>query len=105
MTRPFIHILLHFLVPFGVALVFYRPQWRRATVIMLLGILIDVDHLWADPIYAPARCSLGFHWLHSYWIMPFYAILLCFKRSRLLGLGLVIHMILDATDCVAMKIT
>jgi hypothetical protein len=33
---------------------------------MALTIIVDLDHLLADPIYDPNRCSIGFHPLHSY---------------------------------------
>ena len=39
--------------------------FRRAWGLLLLGWLIDIDHLLADPIYAPGRCSIGFHPLHT----------------------------------------
>lgn len=78
--------------------------------------IIDADHLLADPIYDPLRCSINFHPLHSYVAIIFYGLLflipLALKGSslskvvlnrldliHLLGLGLIIHMILDALDC------
>ena len=61
--------------------------------------LIDLDHLLADPIYDPQRCSLGFHPLHGLLPILLYLALLIPKKTRLIGLGLVIHMVLDAVDC------
>lgn len=60
-----IHILLHFAVPLLVALAFYRDRWKNATLIMVATMLVDLDHLLADPIYDPQRCSIGFHPLHT----------------------------------------
>ena len=95
-----LHIAAHLLVPLLVALIFFRPHWQSSYLIMLLGWVIDVDHLLADPIYDPLRCSVGFHPLHSYWAISGYTLLLCFRKTRLLGLGLMIHIVLDAFDCI-----
>ncbi|MNR41653.1 hypothetical protein D3C85_1600670 [compost metagenome] len=61
--------------------------------------VVDLDHLLAVPIYDPNRCSVGFHPLHSYYAIGVYVILLFFPKTRLVGIGLVIHMILDYIDC------
>ncbi|HHP7239227.1 DUF6122 family protein [Longibacter sp.] len=112
-----IHIALHLVVPLAVGLLFYRAHWREAVVIMLLTMVVDVDHFLADPIYDPARCSIGFHPLHTVPAIVAYALLFLgplavrstatlHKRSvlaraaHLAGLGLLIHMGLDAADCV-----
>ena len=61
--------------------------------------LVDIDHLAANPIYDPNRCSIGFHPLHTLWFVAFY-IALCFApKTKLVGLGLSVHMALDAVDC------
>ncbi len=103
MLRPIIHILLHFLVPGLVARVAWREQWRRAWVVMVATMVVDLDHLLADPLYDPDRCSIGFHPLHTWpaWIV--YALLCVYPKTRWVGVGLVIHMLLDAVDCVWMS--
>jgi hypothetical protein len=98
-TLPVFHLILHVLVPLLVAVVFFRRNWRRAWLIMLATMLVDLDHLLADPIYDPGRCSIGFHPLHSYPAIAAYIILTLPRPTRLAGLGLVIHMALDALDC------
>lgn len=70
---------------------------------MLLTMLVDLDHLLARPVYDPGRCSIGFHPLHSEWMLPVYIALVALPRTRLVGLGLVIHMVLDAVDCAWMR--
>ena len=55
--------------------------------------------LLADPIYDPARCSMGFHPMHTLVPVGFYLALFAHERSRLLGLGLLIHVALDSIDC------
>jgi len=65
-------------------------------------IIVDLDHLLADPIYDPQRCSLGFHPLHTAWAIGIYSILLFNGRTRLVGIGLLTHMVLDGFDCLMM---
>lgn len=64
--------------------------------------LVDSDHLLATPLYDPERCSIGFHPLHSFIAIPIY-LALCFlpkfRYLRIIGVGLIIHMLLDSVDC------
>ena len=69
---------------------------------MLAGWSIDVDHLLADPIYDPMRCSLGFHALHSLPALGVYFILAAYPKTRWFGLGLVMHLFTDSIDCITM---
>ena len=61
--------------------------------------LVDLDHLLANPLYDPNRCSIGFHPLHQFIPISFYGLMLLHRKTRLIGLGLVIHMLLDLSDC------
>lgn len=101
--RAAIHLLLHAAVPLAVALIWYRKRWQRAWLWLLAGWLIDLDHLLADPVYAPGRCSIGFHPLHTAPAIVVYALLCLHLRTRLLGIGLLIHIGLDAIDCLLMQ--
>ena len=101
--RPAIHLALHFLVPFVVARLAYPERWKSALLIMLLAFAIDLDHLLADPIYDPDRCGIGFHPLHSAWAIVVYVLLLLVPVTQLLGLGLIIHIVLDGIDCLWMR--
>jgi len=87
--RPLLHAALHLLAPLLVAVIFYRRRWRRAWLLMLAGLLIDVDHLLADPVYDPGRCSVTAHILHRWPAQILYLLLALLPRTRLLGLGLV----------------
>ncbi|MGQ0698600.1 MAG: DUF6122 family protein [Panacagrimonas sp.] len=100
-----LHLLLHGLVPLAVALIFFRTRWRQAFVWMLAGWLIDADHLLAEPVYAPNRCSIGFHPLHTLPAIAVYGSLSLIPQTRLLGLGLAIHIALDTADCARMRTT
>lgn len=93
------HIVLHFLVPAIVAALFYRKMPLKAWLIMIATMIVDLDHLLANPMYDPNRCSIGFHPLHSYLAVVIYVGLLFFPRVRLIAIGLVIHMALDYADC------
>lgn len=99
MLQPIIHYGIHFGLPFLVAFVFFRSNWKLAYLIMIATMLIDLDHLLAVPLFDPDRCSINFHPLHTYYAMVFYVGFIFFKKTRILGIGLVIHMIADATDC------
>lgn len=102
-ARSVIHLVLHALVPLAIALVFHRKQWFRAWLWMLAGWVIDVDHLLADPIYVPDRCSIGFHPLHTAPAAALYVAMLLPKRTRLLAIGLLVHLGLDGLDCMLME--
>ena len=102
MVRSIIHIGLHFLVPALTARIFYASNWRYAFYVMIATMLVDLDHLLANPIYDPNRCSIGFHPLHSYPAIMFYVGLLFIPKVRLVAIGLLIHMFLDTTDCLWM---
>ena len=99
MVGSVLHMSLHALVPGVVAWLCFRSRWKRAWLIMVATMLVDLDHLLADPIYDPNRCSIGFHPLHGYPAMAGYVVLSLWPRTRVLGLGLAIHMVLDALDC------
>ena len=89
---------------------------------MILTMLVDLDHLWANPVYDPNRCSIGFHPLHQLFPIGMYILLslspyffrepffdwhtkyrqqikLKVKLVQYIGLGLIVHMILDSIDC------
>jgi hypothetical protein len=94
-----LHLALHVLVPLAIAATCYRAQWQRAFGVLMLGMVVDVDHLLATPIYDPGRCSIGFHPLHRWPAIAVYGLLLAHPKSRLVGVGLCVHMALDAIDC------
>ncbi len=99
MIRPIVHMLLHFLVPATVAKLGFPKSFMKAWLIMMAAMLIDLDHLVADPIYDPGRCSIGFHPLHQYPLVAVYALLAAWPKTRILGIGLLIHVLLDGIDC------
>lgn len=94
-----IHYLLHFIFPVILAWIFYKAKWIKVSMIFLLTMLVDLDHLLANPIYSPCRCSIDFHPLHSYTAIVIYLILLFPVKTRIIAIGLLMHMMTDALDC------
>lgn len=94
-----IHYFLHLIFPGIVAYTFFRLNWKKAWLIMLFTMLIDLDHFLAVPIYSADRCSIGFHPLHSYYAMGLYVLLFLYPKIRLIGLGLLLHVLTDLLNC------
>jgi hypothetical protein len=100
--RPLIHLLLHFAVPAVVAKLAWPRQFLKSFLTMSATMLVDLDHLLADPVYDPDRCSIGYHPLHQYPMIALYTLALWWPRTRLICIGLLIHMFLDGMDCIWM---
>lgn len=66
---------------------------------MIATMLVDLDHLFSDPIFDPTRCSINHHILHTYPAMAVYALLLIFPKTRIVAVGLLFHMLTDFQDC------
>ncbi|MCD9856533.1 DUF6122 family protein [Epilithonimonas sp. JDS] len=97
--RIAVHYFLHLIFPVAIAYAFFRNDWRKAYLIMLGTMLVDADHLLSTPIFAPDRYSINFHLLHTYWAMGIYVLLLFFKGvPRIIGVGLLFHMLTDWID-------
>ena len=99
MERTILHVILHFFVPFAVAKTVWREKWMRPFLIMALTIAVDLDHLLAEQIFDPNRCSIGTHPLHSWLATGVYLACLLLPHVMIVALGLLIHMVLDGTDC------
>lgn len=103
MLRVAIHLILHAAVPALAARLFWPARWRWAWLVMLATMLVDLDHLLADPIFDPGRCSIGHHPLHRAPAIVVYTLMLAVPRARLVATGLLIHMALDGLDCILMR--
>lgn len=98
--QPFIHYFLHLGFPLIIAFIFLRSDWKKAYLIFIATMLVDLDHLLASPIFEAKRCSINFHPLHTYYAMVVYVALLFFpKPYKLIGIGLLFHMLTDFIDC------
>ncbi len=116
-----VHYSMHFLVPGLLVYFLFNDCWKKAWMIMIATIVVDIDHLYAckelfpihggisliplehlltcDNIFVADRCSIGFHPLHSYPAIILYIILLYFPKTRIIAVGLLFHMITDFQDC------
>mgnify|MGYP000454035553 FL=1 len=93
------HYSFHFIFPAFIAFYFFKKDWKKVYLIFISMMLIDLDHLLANPIFDPNRCSINFHPLHSYIAISFYFILLIWKKTRVIGMGLLLHILADTIDC------
>lgn len=98
-VRFCVHYGMHFLLPGLLAYIFFKPKWKKAWLILLATMLIDLDHLLATPIFDATRCSINYHPLHTYYALVVYIILFAIPKTRIVGLGLVLHFITDYIDC------
>jgi hypothetical protein len=100
-----IHYSLHFFLPGLLAWIFFKKDWGIAWLIMVGTMLVDLDHLLANPIFDPNRCSIGFHPFHSYYAIAIYflALLIPNKYTRMIAVGLIVHMFIDFQDCLWMR--
>ena len=66
-------------------------------VLVLSSNLIDLDHLFSNPIYHPKRNPFITHFLHKRWkVAIIFSILVLFYRPLMfLGIGLLLHFFLD----------
>ncbi len=103
MIRSYLHLGLHLVIPAMIAAIFFREKFLAAWITMTATMLVDVDHLLANPVYDPARCSIGFHPMHQYPAIAAYGVLLILPKLRLFAIGLLTHMALDGFDCVWMQ--
>ena len=99
MSLSAVHLAYHLLIPGLIAFLFFKKRWRQAWLIMVLTMAVDFDHLLANPVYDPNRCSINFHPLHSYIAILLYVFMTAIPKSRLIGLGLLLHMVIDLGDC------
>ncbi|MEZ4969007.1 MAG: DUF6122 family protein [Flavobacteriaceae bacterium] len=102
MLRFCLHYGIHFIVPIIIGLFFYKEHRLKIILILLAGIILDSDHLWADPIFDSNRCSINFHPLHMYWAIAGYFLLLFFTKTRIFGIAFLIHILADTVDCYLM---
>lgn len=99
MLQNILHYGIHLACPLLIALLFFKSKWKIAFLIMISTMLIDIDHLLATPIFDPNRCSINYHPLHSYLAIALYIAMLFVNKLRILGIGLLVHIVADSIDC------
>ncbi|MFT6198897.1 MAG: hypothetical protein ACJARP_003017 [Vicingaceae bacterium] len=98
--QSYIHYFLHFGFPFIIAFGFFRKEWKKVYLILIATMLVDLDHLLANPIFDATRCSINFHILHTYQAIAIYILLLFLRKPlNIIGIGLLFHMFTDFIDC------
>lgn len=100
MIKDIVHYGFHFVFPFVLGWLFFPQQWKKASLIMLGTMLVDLDHLFATPIFDANRNSIGYHFLHSYPAIAVYIIgsILAKGTWKMVFIGLLWHMITDFQD-------
>lgn len=99
MLKFAVHYGFHFLLPLLLSMLFFKKNWKIVYLIFLCSMLVDLDHLLANPIFQKNRCSINFHPLHSYFAIGIYFIGLFFKKTRIIAIALLFHMLTDFIDC------
>ena len=100
--QSLVHYSLHFLVIGIIAYLYDKKNWKRNWLILLATMLVDLDHIFATPMFDPNRCGIGFHPLHSEVAIATYILGIIFTKNKILRLifiGLLFHMITDFIDC------
>ncbi|MBG2874892.1 hypothetical protein I4902_05540 [Proteus alimentorum] len=100
-VRTLLHYSLHFLVPILLGYLFWRKNWKIASLLMIGTMAIDIDHLLATPIFDPNRCSVGFHPLHTVWAALTYLAIWFLPSWKLkaIAVGCLFHLFTDSIDC------
>jgi len=102
MLQHLVHYLFHFVVIALIAYVFDKKNWKKYYLVLLATMIIDVDHLWASPVFDPDRCSINFHTFHTYIAAGIYVVLLLLIKNKIFKVfffGLLFHLFTDAIDC------
>ncbi|MBG3078750.1 hypothetical protein I4632_00670 [Proteus mirabilis] len=99
--RTLLHYSLHFLAPILLGYLFWRKNWKIASLLMIGTMAIDIDHLLATPIFDPNRCSVGFHPLHTVWaaLVYFGIWFLPSWKLKAIAIGCLFHLFTDSVDC------
>lgn len=101
--QTLVHYGLHFGFPLVISYIFFKKDWAKTYMILIATMLVDLDHLFSTPIFDANRCSIGFHYLHSYYAIAIYVLLLFMRRPiKIIAIGLLFHMLTDFIDCLYM---
>lgn len=101
--QEFVHYFLHLIAPAGIAYFYDKKYWLKYWLILVATMLVDLDHLWATPMFDPERCSIGFHPFHTEIAITVYLLGMIFVKHRIIRLifiGLFFHMLTDFIDCI-----
>jgi hypothetical protein len=105
MLQSIVHYSLHFIAIGAIAYWFDKKNWKRNWLILTATMIVDLDHVFASPLFDPNRCGIGFHPLHSEIAILTYLLgIILFKNKilKLISIGLLFHMFTDLLDCIWM---
>ena len=104
LVRAVLHYASHLLLPFAFGKILWGQNGWKAGSIMVATMVIDLDHLLADPIFDPGRCSIGFHPLHTAWAGAAYvgALAVPSWKWRAVGVGCLWHLCTDGLVCLSL---
>ncbi len=105
MLQSIVHYFLHFIAIGAIAYWYDKNNWKRNWLILGATMLVDLDHVFATPLFDPDRCGIGFHPLHSEIAILAYLLgVVSFKNKilKLISIGLLFHIITDFIDCLWM---
>ncbi|WP_037316268.1 DUF6122 family protein [Salegentibacter sp. Hel_I_6] len=103
--QTFTHYFLHFIAIGAIAWFCDKRNWKKNWLILLATMAVDLDHVFATPLFDPMRCGIGYHPLHSQLAILTYFLGMIFTKNKILRLifiGLLFHMLTDFIDCLWM---
>ncbi|MBE7641001.1 MULTISPECIES: DUF6122 family protein [Salegentibacter] len=103
--QTFTHYFLHFIAIGAIAWFYDKKNWKKNWLILLATMTVDIDHIFATPLFHPMRCGIGYHPLHSHFAIAGYVLGVLFIKNKLwklIFIGLLFHMLTDFIDCLWM---
>ena len=103
--QTFTHYFLHFIAIGAIAWFYDKKNWKKNWLILLATMAVDIDHIFATPLFDPMRCGIGYHPLHSQFAIASYVLGVLFIKNKLwklIFIGLLFHMLTDFIDCLWM---
>ncbi len=94
-----IHIISNLVLIAIISFFDKKTPFKKIFLLVILSNFIDLDHIVANPVYDPSRCSINFHPLHSWYLFPVYLVGIFLKKYKYLFYGIILHLILDKIDC------
>ncbi|MDT0641503.1 DUF6122 family protein [Zunongwangia sp. F363] len=102
MLQAFTHYFLHFIAIGAIAYLYDKENWKNNWMILIATMLVDLDHVFANPVFDAERCGIGYHPMHTAPAIILYLLGVLFAKNQLLKLifiGLLFHMFTDFTHC------
>lgn len=102
MPNIIIHLIANVILYFIIIKTQKGVSAKFVAISVFASHLIDIDHLLANPLYDPNRCSINFHPLHSWYMFPIYIIGSVYGKYKYFFWAVLVHLGLDLIDCLVM---